>query len=348
MPLRRERNGIFYADEYIVDPKSKRRRRIRLSSRTKDAQKAKRWYAALIEEIWRVQQLGDGARYGWKEAVVNYMKGREEAPSYKQDRQRAKWLDQFLADFSDLRDLSTAFFDLDLKPVLIDGREPSTANRYLTFVKAVLNHARRMDRLDRIPTITMFPVPERKPVFLEQHEIDALVRQLDSSPRTRHLVDFVILACDTGLRMLNITHLKWSDIDLEQQSMWINKSSTKGNRHLALPLSDAAFAVIKRCEGAHPRYVLTYRGKPYDNVNPRTLKKAAAAAGIKKPITAHVFRHTFATKLFHKGYSLFEVMALGGWSKAESVQIYTHFNQERLRQTVQDGSSFGAKPPENG
>ena len=151
--------------------------------------------------------------------------------------------------------------------------------------------------------------------------------------------------------MRNITHLKWEDVDVMRKCVWIEKHKQKGNRHIAIPLTDAAMEVIRRNIGKHHTNVLTFRGRPYDKVNPRTLQKAADAADIDKHVTAHVFRHTFATKLVHLGYSLTEIMELGGWSKIESVMIYTHFNAERLRETAQAASSFGHKsvtPPKIG
>ncbi|MCR9260737.1 MAG: site-specific integrase [Pseudomonadaceae bacterium] len=340
MGLERRANGIWSLCEWVTDPKTGRRRRIRESSRTRDHHQAKEWYAKRLNEIWREQQLGERPPYSWKEAVVAYLITQKGKPSYEHDVRRMKLLNAVLGQYADINSITDEVISTEVLPLVADGYAPSTANRTLTTFRAVLNKARKAKRLDRLPAIEFFQVPERKPVWLEQDEIDALVAELEKSPRTKHLIDFVILAVDCGLRMRNITHLKWTDVDVQRKCVWIEKHNQKGNRHIAIPLTDAAMEVVRRNIGKHTTNVLTYRGKPYDKVNPRTLQKAADAAGVKKHVTAHVFRHTFATKLFLQGFSMFEVMELGGWSKVESVQIYTHFNPERLRATAQSASSF--------
>lgn len=343
MPLERRANGIWSMCEWVTDPKTKRRRRIRESSRTRDYEQAKEWYAKRLTELWRTEKLGERPPYSWREAVVAYLKANQGKASYEDDCRRLRKLDPVLGQYHDVNDITTEVVENEVRPLAIDGYAPSTANRLLTTVRAVLNKAHRLQRLINVPTIELFEVPERKPVWLEQDEIDRLIQQLGKSPRTRHLVDFVILAVDCGLRMRNVTHLKWADVDVKRRCVWIEAYKQKGTRHISIPLTDAAMEVIRRNIGKHHEHVLTYRGKPYDRVNPRTLQKAAAAAGIAKHITPHVMRHTFATKLVLLGYNVAEIMALGGWSKVDSVLIYTHFNAERLRETAQSASSFSGR-----
>lgn len=348
MPLIRERNGVYYADEWIIDSRTKRRKRIRRSSGTRDYDEAREWYAKIASDLWRQKKLGERPVHSWAEAVVEYMRGRERRPSYSQDLRRIAWIDAHLGnlllpdiDVEVLRAIRRAHASTAKRNGSTVGA--ATTNRVMTFVRAVLNHARKLKWLADVPEIDMLEVPERKPVYLEADEVDALIAELQRAPRTRHLVDFVVLAVDCGLRMRNVTHLKWSDIDVQRRSVWIEKANTKGNRHIAIPLTDAAFEVIQRNMGRHLVYVLTHRGKPYDRVNPRTLRAAAARVGVAKRITPHTLRHTFATRLIHRGVSLFELMELGGWSKIESVQIYTHFSPERLRETVNRGSHFSRR-----
>jgi len=215
-------------------------------------------------------------------------------------------------------------------------------------LEATIDHGRiTVSEPEKLPLngkalLTVLDVPERKPVYLEDDEVYAMMSALDR-PRTRHLLDFFVLAVDCGLRMRNVTHLKWTDIDVQRRSIWIEKANTKGNRHIAIPITDAAWETIRSNMGKHSIYVLTYRGRPYDRVNQRTLQAAAERAGIHKHITPHVLRHTFATRLVYRGVGQIELMALGGWSKIESVQIYTHFSPERLRETVNKSSHFAGR-----
>lgn len=340
MPLVRERNGIFYADEYVRDSRTKRLKRIRKSSGTRDKAKAQEWYARLQNDLWRQKHLRERPSHSWKEAVVAYMRGREKRASFEADRHRIAWLDPHLGNFM-LEDIDVETIE-EVKYMRRDQVAASTTNRLLTFIKAVLNHAKKLHWIDQVPIIEKLDVPERKPIYLEEDEVDRLIRALDR-PRTKHLLDFLILAVDCGLRMRNVTHLKWRDVDVVRRCVWIEKAHTKGNRHVAIPLSEAALQTIRRNMGKHDTYVLTYRGKPYDRINQRTLQAAAERAGIDKHLTPHVLRHTFATRCIHRGVHPAELMELGGWSKIESVLIYTHFSPERLRSTVDKASHFSRK-----
>lgn len=340
MPLTQERNGVYYADDSIIDPRTKRRRRIRRSSGTKNYAKAREWYATFSERLWRQNHLGERAAHSWKEAVVAYMRGREAKASYDADRQRIDWLDPHLGHL--MLDQIDAEVMENVKHARLAEVAPSTTNRMLTMLRAILNNAKRLEWLSKVPEMVFEELPERKPTYLEEDEVDALMGALDR-PRSRHLMDFLILAVDCGLRMRNVTHLKWSDVDVVRRCVWIEKANTKGNRHVAIPLSEAAMQAIRRNMGKHDTYVLTYRGRPYDRVNQRTLKAAARRAGIDKHLTPHVLRHTFATRCIHRGVHPAELMELGGWSKLESVLIYTHFSPERLRTTVDKASHFGRK-----
>jgi integrase len=341
MPLVQKDNGIYCADVYIVDPRTKRRRRIRRSSGTRDKRQAEEWYARLQTQLWRQERLGERALHSWQEAVVAYMRGRERRASYDGDRRRIAWLDQHLGPVVDITQISSETIE-QVKLARLAEVSPATVNRLMTFVRAVLNKAKRLGWIDELPRFEFADVPERKPIYLEDDEVDRLLAALDR-PRTRHLIDFVTLAVDCGLRMRNVTHLKWADVDVRRRCVWIEKANTKGNRHIAIPLTKAAFTTIRRNLGKHDVYVLTHRGKPYDRVNQRTLQAAATRAGIKKHITPHTLRHTFATRCIHRGVHPAELMELGGWSKMESVLIYTHFSPERLRATAEKASHFGRK-----
>ena len=341
MSLYRAESGVYYIDLYVRDPKTQRRKRVRRSTRTTDRDQAQQLLAKVISDQFSTENLDAKPPYSWKAAVTDYMKSRDSnTASYGQDLQRARLLDQIFGEVADVGLISNQLIETELKPLVRTGRKASTANRYLTFVKAVLNFAVKTENLNRCPRIEMFKVDPKKPVWLEQHEIEKLHDYFKASSRAKHLADFLVIAVDTGLRMRNITHLKWSDIDLTRRLLFIERGNTKGNREIAVPLTDAVMAILEKNNGKHSKYVLSYRNRPFDAVNPRTLRAAAAKVCIKKDLTAHVFRHTFATKLIMQGASIFEVMELGGWSKTESVQIYTHFNKDRLRETAQASSSF--------
>lgn len=328
MPLKRKANGIYYADEYTPEG-----RRIRPSSGTRDEAAAREWYAKLVNDLWRQRKLGEKPRRLWDEAVEAYMEEKAGSPSYDQDITRVARLHPFLGG-QYLVDIDKELLN-GIKRSLLDGLKPSTVNRYLSFVSAVLHYAAdELEWLDHVPKVRKAEEPARRVEFLTPAEVDALIDHLSHQARTKHLVPFVVFAVATGLRMRNITRLKWSQIDMQRKCMWVEAPDAKARKPIPVPLTDDAYKIIRHQMGKHLERVFTYRGQPYDKVNPRTLKNAATAAGISKKVTAHLFRHTFASWHVMSGTSLQELKELGGWSKLESVLIYAHLSAEHLRQAA--------------
>lgn len=330
MPLKRKASGIWYADE--INPSG---RRIRPSSRTRDEAKAREWYAKLLDDLWRQKALGEKPRRTWDEAVEAYMEEKAGTPSYDQNITRIALLHPYLGG-QYLIDIDKELLN-GIKRALLKGMKPSTVNRYRAFILAVLNYAaEELEWIEKVPKVKRAEVEPARIEFLTPDEVDALIDHLDGRARSKHLVKFVAFAVATGLRMRNITRLEWSQIDMERRCMWIQAPDAKGRRPIAVPLTADAYAVIRSQMGKHLTRVFTYRDKPYDRVNPRTLKEAASAAGIQKKVTAHLFRHTFASWHIMSGTSLAELKELGGWAKLESVLIYAHLSADHLRKAAEN------------
>ncbi len=330
MSLRRKPNGIYFADVY-----GRSGRRVRKSSGTRDEAAAKEWYAKLLNDLWRQKSLDEKPRRKWDEAVANYMMQKAGTASEDQNITRIATLHPFLGG-QYLADIDRERLTL-IKHSLGETMKASTVNRYLSFISAVLHHAcNELGWLDAVPKIKKAEETPTKVEFLTPEEVDNLVAELGSKPRTAHLVPFVIFAIATGLRMRNVTHLRWSQIDMPRRTMWVDAPDAKARRSISVPLTDDACAVIRAQMGKHSEYVFTFRGKPYDRVNGRTLRSAAKRCGIEKHLHPHLFRHTFASWHIMSGTSVLELMRLGGWAKVDSVLIYAHLSSEHLRSAAEN------------
>lgn len=326
MPLKKDSSGVWYADLYAGP--AGRRRRVRRSARTTDKRQAQEWYDTFKADLWRQSQLGEKPRHAWREAVVSYMTGREGRASYEQDKQRLRWIDQHLGDLM-LDEISADTLER-LKQARLAEAKPSTVNRLLTLVRAILNHAHDREWIDRVPRVKAVPGEAKRVEWLTPEEADRLLAALSG-----HLRDYVEFSLCTGLRMRNVTHLEWAQVDMQRQCAWIHADQAKARRSIPIPLTRRAMDVLRRQMGKHLVRVFTYRGEPFDRVNQRSLRKAAERAGVEKHVHPHLFRHTWASWHIMAGTSLAELQALGGWSKIDSVLIYAHLSADHLRSAAE-------------
>jgi integrase len=145
----------------------------------------------------------------------------------------------------------------------------------------------------------------------------------------------------TGLRQSNVTHLEWSQVDLGRRLAWIHADQAKGKRDLAVPLSDAAVAVLRRQLGAHAKWAFPYRGGAIKQPTQVAWLAAVKAAGLGD-FHWHDLRHTWASWHVQNGTPLAVLQELGGWRDLKMVLRYAHLAPGHLAPYA--GNSGLAKP----
>lgn len=140
---------------------------------------------------------------------------------------------------------------------LAEGVKPSTVNRVMKLVRAVLHQAVIWEWLDKAPKVRMFPAAEVNLRLITRNEADKLVAALPS-----HLAVLAEFSFQTGLRRSNATHFKWSQVNLEKKPAWVNASDAKMRRPIPVPLSEVAIRLIESQMGSHDEYVFAHNGKP--------------------------------------------------------------------------------------
>ncbi|MCM0582851.1 tyrosine recombinase XerC [Weissella diestrammenae] len=147
----------------------------------------------------------------------------------------------------------------------------------------------------------------------------------------------------TGARVSETAHLQLSDIDTGPRVVHI---TGKGNKMRIVPYGKyMAQALTKYLDSVRPMF-LTKASTPHivllvnQKGNPLSvsgieyiLKQLGKKAGVTQNVTAHMFRHTFATDLLNNGADLRHVQALLGHSSLSTTQIYTHVSRERLQES---------------
>lgn len=195
---------------------------------------------------------------------------------------------------------------------------------------------------DPVADIEM-PKPGRKlPEFLDIDEVERLLATPDATTprgcRDRAMIE-VLYA--TGLRVTELVTLPSDGLDVERGFVLVRG---KGNKERVVPLGQHALAAIEQyvrearptflgAQGSSSSLFLRSGGEPMTRQGFwKLLKGYASAAGIKKPLSPHKLRHSFATHLVERGADLRAVQAMLGHAELSTTEIYTHVNRERLRQ----------------
>lgn len=198
----------------------------------------------------------------------------------------------------------------------------------------------RVLKTDPVADIEMPRPVKELPVFLELHEVEALLAAPDvTSDRGRRDRAMLELLYATGLRVSELVSLPAESADLERGFVLVRG---KGDKERVVPMGEVALEWVGAyvrdvrpsfLKGASSDFLFLRRGgEPMTRQGFwKLLKGYARAAGIKKDISPHKLRHSFATHLVERGADLRAVQAMLGHADLSTTEIYTHVNRERLR-----------------
>lgn len=186
-------------------------------------------------------------------------------------------------------------------------------------------------------------LPQYLPEYLTTDEVDALEASIDLSTneghRNRAIIE-VLFSC--GLRVSELTNLHLSDLFLDEKFIRV---LGKGNKERLVPISDRAIEELYYWFDDRRQWPVKPGEEDYVFLNRRghhltrvmiliMVKRQAEAAGITKTISPHTLRHSFATALLRGGADLRVIQAMMGHASIGTTEIYTHLDDESLRQDV--------------
>ena len=259
----------------------------------------------------------------WSDAADRWIMTTSHKADHFHDLQKLEWL---AGHFLNLP-LTAINEELILRVSYIKKTEasPSTANRYLALIRAILRASRDDWRwLHWIPPIKFFPEPEHRVRWLNPKEAKRLIIELPD-----HLNAMARFSLATGLRQSNVSFLRWDHLDISRRLAWVNASDSKSRRSFPVPLNNSALAVLKERKSTHKTYVFTYRGNPVSRCSTAAWSKAKERARIED-FRWHDWRHTWASWHVQNGTSLYELQELGGWKTLEMVLRYAHLAGDQL------------------
>jgi integrase/recombinase XerD len=255
-------------------------------------------------------------------------------------------------------DMSKKIHDpLQVKPIdLLDfikfihelGLSPHSQARIVSGIKGFYKYLSYEKFISTDPSeLLELPRLGRKlPDTLSIHEIDLLFEAIDmskaSGPRDRAMAETLYSA---GLRVSELVNLKISNI---YDDVGFLRILGKGNKERLTPIGKSALKFIEsyqyevrnhvHIKPGHEDYLfLNKLGSRISRVSIFTLiKNLALRAGIRKNISPHTFRHSFATHLIEGGADLRAVQEMLGHESITTTEIYTHLDRDYLKQMIKE------------
>jgi integrase/recombinase XerD len=238
-----------------------------------------------------------------------------------------KDLQQFVAQLSDLS---------------ISARSQA---RIISGIKSFYRYLMIEGYLQTNPT-TLLESPKigkKLPVVLTTNEINRLINAIDRSKpggqRNRAMLE-MLYSC--GLRVSELTSLQYSQVYFDEQFIIVRG---KGDKQRLIPVSEKALNEIRLYlvdrnrlniqKGFEDTLFLNRRGAALTRVMVfHIIKEHAQIADIRKNISPHTLRHSFATHLLEGGANLRAIQMMLGHESIATTEIYTHIDREFLRKEI--------------
>lgn len=222
------------------------------------------------------------------------------------------------------------------------GLSANSISRELACLKSFFKFLIRENKVkEDIASVIESPKLWKKlPSALSVDEVEALLK----APNLRDRMGIrdkasLELIYATGMRVSELINLKMNDVNMD---VGFVKCLGKGNKERIIPFGSKAKEAISRyLNKSRASFLkkkvsnflfLTKLGKPMSRQTFwKTIKKYAKEARIKKEITPHSMRHSFATHILERGADLRIVQEMLGHADISTTQIYTHINKDRLK-----------------
>ena len=207
---------------------------------------------------------------------------------------------------------------------------PSTRNRKISSLKSFLKWLYQegyiLEDLNR--KIRSPKVPFKLPLFLSLDEVMSLIQVLvqaqDGKAEAKRDLALIFLLYGGGLRVSEACSVRWDQLDFSQKTL---KIKGKGSQERLIVLPEK---VLRHLNTLDRKGVFIF-GKPLDQRRAYSIvRNWGVRAGIKKPISPHVLRHSYATHLLESGSDLRVIQDLLGHRSLSATQKYTQVRLAKL------------------
>jgi len=237
------------------------------------------------------------------------------------------------------------FQDYLIKDCGLSGTTPYT---YSTILRTALNRAAREKLIIASPArnVRKPPKPDTHRIYLAPEEVQLLANAIMLPGKQQEVQRGFLFGCCTGLRISDIKSLKWGDI--ERSSLQIIKCQKKTHDNVYIPLNETAWSIIndkKLHDSTEPIFPILAKEKG-NSPSIRILKLLAKRAGLKKNISWHTARHTFAVMSLESGTEIYTLSKLLGHRDLKTTQIYAKATDKMKRAAVDALPAIDLNRPE--
>ena len=230
--------------------------------------------------------------------------------------------------------------DLEKYLKYIKNLESTTVAHKITSIKSYFNYniKREIVSVNPADKVSRPKLTKHLPEYLTEEEVGKLLDVEVKSPYDYRNKTILELLYSSGIRISELVNIKTPNYDSEECLIRI---MGKGSKERIVPLGDYAVNIINDYMNNY-RPLINKKHTDYVFVNNRgdkisrqfifkVIKKEALKKGIKKDISPHTLRHTFATHLLKNGADLRIIQELLGHENISTTQIYTHVTNNKLK-----------------
>ena len=287
--------------------------------------------AALLRRYYQYLKLEKAFAANTVEA---YMRDLDKFMKFMDERK----VDPMEARLEDFQAFASLLTDIDICP--------TSLYRMLMGVRSFYKFLIMTGELDTDPTelLDLPQKPQHLPDVLTVDEVDRIEAAIDLSTaegqRNKAIIE-TLFSC--GLRVSELCLLRLSDLYLEQGFIRV---MGKGSKQRLVPISDKAIHELElyftdRCHlelkpGEEDYVFVSQRRKQHLSriMVFHMVKELVERAGIKKTVSPHTFRHSFATSLLEGGANLRAIQAMLGHESISTTEIYMHIDTTHLREEL--------------
>jgi integrase/recombinase XerD len=233
-----------------------------------------------------------------------------------------------------------------LKHLHESGMSANSQSRIISGLRSFFGYLKleRIIEQDPMDLIETPRIGRYLPDILSVEEINEMLRAIDHSiptgSRTRAVIE-LLYGC--GLRVSELIQLRFTSIYAKDGFLRI---MGKGSKERLTPIGQMAIEAIENYkkemrnhqiiqQGYEDFVLLNQRGKSLTRMSIlNIIRELATDAGIKKNISPHTFRHSFATHLVEAGADLRAVQEMLGHASITTTEIYTHLDRQRLKEEI--------------